>query len=43
MMSLVKWKDSWIESATIREVDNTSRLDTLIAATEQANDVDGTN
>jgi hypothetical protein len=43
MYSLVKWKDSWIESASIHEVEETSRLDVLINATEQVNDDDGMN
>jgi hypothetical protein len=43
MYSLVKWKDSWIESSSIHEVEETSRLDVLINATEQVNDDDGMN
>jgi hypothetical protein len=34
-MSLVKWKDSWVDSSTIQEVDQSSGIDSLIDAAQQ--------
>jgi hypothetical protein len=39
MMSLVKWKDSWIESSSIQEVNENAGLDALVDASDQLNNV----
>jgi hypothetical protein len=41
MYSLVKWKDSWIESSSIQEVDEHAGMNALIQATANDNITDG--
>jgi hypothetical protein len=41
MYSLVKWKDSYIESSSIQEIDQSSGIDSLINAAQQSS-TDGT-